>query len=146
MIKKGRNSNMTKRFEDIAENIKKSILESANELLDVLEEEEKRAKKLRFFTRNSLQRTYIKRTDLNIQEWIKTINDIINQFNNNEFIDFFNSRMRLLSLLEKLEKHFELVVIDSEKYKKLSDQHEKKIENMKRGRTSVNKLIAAIGE
>ena len=134
-----------RQFEDITKEIKETVLKAAEEIKFILEKEISGLNELRFLARKFVERTYIRKTGLNIPKWIRTFNKLIHQFQNNDFIEYFNSRIWLSKHLRRLETHFQEKNIDSKSYKQNTAKSTLSHVDINKVIASVRELIQALG-
>jgi NAD(P)-dependent dehydrogenase (short-subunit alcohol dehydrogenase family) len=123
---------------------KSSVLKNASEVKQILEAVRKETEELSFFAKKWVQRIYAKRTSLSIQEWIDSINQLVKQFQQDNFKTFFNNRSWLISNLRKLENHFEESKEDAKGYIKDAEELREAIKALEYRKNSINLLIQAL--
>ncbi len=121
-----------------------SVLKTATEVKQILEDVRKETEELNFFAKKWVQRVYSKRTSLSIQQWLDTINQLIKQFQQNDFSTFFNTRSWLNSNLIKLEDHFEKSKEDAKGYIKDTEKLKEAIKVLEHRKICVINLIQAL--
>lgn len=121
-----------------------NALNSANELKKVLEAVKKETEELNFFAKKWVLRVYAKRTSLSIQDWLDTINELIEQLQEKELNTFHKNRSWLNSILKKLEINFEQTKEDAEGYIKDAEKLTEALKVIEYRKNTVHSLIDAL--
>jgi NAD(P)-dependent dehydrogenase (short-subunit alcohol dehydrogenase family) len=121
-----------------------SIIESAGEVKKILEAVRKETEELNFFAKKWVKRIYIKRTSISIQEWIDTISELINQFQQKDYNKFLNTQSWLNSNLRKLESHFEESKADAEGYIKGAKKLKEALKVLEYRKNAITSFITAL--
>jgi NAD(P)-dependent dehydrogenase (short-subunit alcohol dehydrogenase family) len=118
-----------------------TALEAAIGLRKVLEAVKKETEKLNFFARKWMEKIYVKRTSLSIQDWLDTIDDVIKLFKNKDLDTFSTKKEWLISILRKLEKNFEQTKNDAKGYIKDEENLKEALQVIEYRRKSVEILL-----
>lgn len=116
-------------------------LNSAIELKEVLEAVKKETEELNFFAKKWVLRVYAKRTSLTIQDWLDTINELIEHLQEKQLNTFYKKRSWLNSILKKLETNFEKTKEDAKGYIKDADKLAEALNVIEYRRNIVQSLI-----
>lgn len=121
-----------------------SVLKSATVVKQILEDVEKETDELNFFAKKWVKRIYSKRTSLTIQDWLNTINQLIEHFQKKEFNTFSNTQSWLISNLNKLANHFEQSKEDARGYFKDSEKLNEALKALENRKNGVDTLIQTL--
>jgi hypothetical protein len=121
-----------------------SVIHSALQVKQVLEDVRKETEELNFFAKKWVKRVYTKRTSLSIQDWLDTLNQLIEQFQQSKFKEFFNIYSWLNSNLNKLEQHFEKTKEDAKGYIKDPEKLKEAIQVLENRKNTIKYLIKSL--
>jgi NAD(P)-dependent dehydrogenase (short-subunit alcohol dehydrogenase family) len=121
-----------------------SVIKSATLVKQILVDVKRETDELNFFAQKWVKRVYSKRTSLTIQEWLNTINQLIEQFQKKEFKTFSNTQSWLISNLNKLADHFEQSKEDARGYFKDSEKLNEALKALENRKNGVNTLIQSL--
>jgi NAD(P)-dependent dehydrogenase (short-subunit alcohol dehydrogenase family) len=93
-----------------------AALEVAIKLKEVMESINKETEELNFFAKKWVQKTYVKRTSLSIQDWLDILNETITIFQNENLEKLLVKYDWLKSILKKLELNFVQSKADAKGY------------------------------
>ena len=110
-------------------------------LKKVLNAVKKETGELNFFARKWMEKIYVKRTSLSIQDWLDTIDDVIKLFKNKDLDTFSTKHEWLISILKKLEKNFEQTKSDAKGYIKDEENLKEALQVIESRRNSVELLL-----
>ena len=121
-----------------------SVLQSTIVVKQILEDVKRETEELNFFAQKWVKRIYSKRTSLTIQEWLNTINQLLEQFQKKEFKAFSNTQSWLTSNLNKLANHFEQSKEDARGYFKDTEKLNEALKAIEHRKNGVNTLIQSL--
>jgi len=121
-----------------------SVLQSAIVVKQILEDVKRETEELNFFAQKWVKRIYSKRTSLTIQEWLNTVNQLLEQFQKKEFKAFSNTQSWLTSNLNKLANHFEQSKEDARGYFKDTEKLNEALKAIEHRKNGVNTLIQSL--
>jgi NAD(P)-dependent dehydrogenase (short-subunit alcohol dehydrogenase family) len=118
-----------------------TALKAASELKKVIISVKNETEDLNFFARKWVQRSYVKRTTLSLEDWLETIDEIIKIFQDKDLAIYSTKYKWFLSILEKLQSNFEQSKIDAEGYIKDKEKLKEALKVVEYRRKTVEVLL-----